>query len=214
MDADFWLQKWDKNEIAFHNAEVNPLLVQHIHALKLAPGARIFLPLCGKTRDIAWLLGQGYQVVGAELSELAVKQLFDELGVVPNIAPLGSLQHYSQTGIDIFMGDIFALTSSMLGKVDTIYDRAALVALPAPMRERYSAHLTALTYQATQLLICYEYDQNLQAGPPFSVTQAEVAQHYADAYDLHLLQSSELAGGLKGKCAAIEKVWLLTSRSK
>ncbi|WP_424196167.1 thiopurine S-methyltransferase [Ampullimonas aquatilis] len=214
MDADFWLQKWDKNEIAFHNAEVNPLLVQHIHALKLAPGARIFLPLCGKTRDIAWLLGQGYQVVGAELSELAVKQLFDELGVVPNIAPLGSLQHYSQTGIDIFMGDIFALTSSMLGKVDAVYDRAALVALPAPMRERYSAHLTALTHQAKQLLICYEYDQNLQAGPPFSVTQAEVTQHYAGAYDLHLLQSSELAGGLKGKCAATEKVWLLTSRSK
>jgi hypothetical protein len=45
----------------------------------------VFLPLCGKTLDIQWLLSRGYGVAGSELSKIAVEQLFSELGVEPNI---------------------------------------------------------------------------------------------------------------------------------
>lgn len=43
MDANFWLRKWEKNEIAFHKSEANPILVKHFKALSLAEGSRIFL---------------------------------------------------------------------------------------------------------------------------------------------------------------------------
>ncbi|MGZ8252407.1 MAG: thiopurine S-methyltransferase, partial [Methylophilaceae bacterium] len=71
MEASFWHNKWQRGEIAFHQSDANPLLVAHFEALNLPKGSRVFLPLCGKTLDIAWLLAGGYRVVGAELSEIA-----------------------------------------------------------------------------------------------------------------------------------------------
>ena len=38
----------------------------------------------------------------------------------------------------VFVGDFFDLTNSLLGAVDAIYDRAALVALPPDMRQAYT----------------------------------------------------------------------------
>jgi len=209
MDATFWHQKWETNDIGFHQSEANPLLVRYFKELSLEKGRRVFLPLCGKTLDISWLLADGHRVAGAELSKIAIEQLFTDLGVNPKITALGEVDHYSAKNIDIFVGDIFALSGKMLGPVDAIYDRAALVALSGEMRRRYTAHLTEITNKAPQLMICYEYDQNIMEGPPFSISNEEVHQHYKDRYDLTLLASSNVSGGLKGKCTAIENVWLL-----
>ncbi|MDF0675522.1 MAG: thiopurine S-methyltransferase [Nitrospira sp.] len=209
MDPSFWHQRWEKNEIGFHEDQANPLLVKHFHELSVAQGCRIFVPLCGKTLDISWLLSHGYRVVGAELSQLAIEQLFMELGVQPNRATAGNVEQWSANNLDIFVGDIFAVSGKMLGPVDAVYDRAALVAFPAEMRKRYTAHLTEVTKKSHQLLICYDYDQSLMEGPPFSVSDEEVHRHYATTYDLTLIATTQVAGGLKGKGPAKENVWLL-----
>lgn len=209
MEADFWHAKWEKSEIAFHQEEVNPLLVDYVGQLSLAPGNRVFVPLCGKTRDIGWLLAGGYRVAGAELSRLAVEQLFADLGVVPSISPAGELTHFAAEHIDIYCGDIFALTAGTLGRVDAVFDRAALVALPAAMRQRYADHLSGITKLAPQLLVAYEYDQSQQEGPPFSISGEEVHRLYGHRFGLKLLASVDVPGGLKGKCPAQEHVWLL-----
>ena len=208
METSYWQQKWEKNEIAFHQSEANPLLVKYFNELSLAKNSRVFLPLCGKTLDISWLLFNGYRVVGAELSKTAIEQLFTELDVEPKISVVGEMAHYSAKNIDIFVGDIFDLSSNMLGKVDAIYDRAALVALPEKIRSRYTTHLMEITGKAPQLLICYEHDQNLMECPPFSINKEEVNQHYKDKYDLTLIVTTDVTDGLKGH-AAKEHVWLL-----
>jgi thiopurine S-methyltransferase len=77
------------------------------------------------------------------------------------------------------------------------------------MRNRYASHVIKITDGAPQLLISYEYDQRLLPGPPFSVSQEEVARQYQASYDLRLLATVEVKGGLKGKCPAAESVWLL-----
>ena len=209
MKHNFWHNKWEKNEIGFHLPDANPLLVKHFPTLNLKQGARIFLPLCGKTLDIAWLLAQGYRVAGAELSTIAIEDLFNNLNLTPTIIKLDEITHYSATNIDVFVGDIFKVTPNMLGNVDVVYDRAALVALPDEIRKQYSAHLMALTNNAPQLLICFEYDQTLHTGPPFSISADEVKQHYQTSYDLTLLGSTAVIGGLKGQCPATEHVWWL-----
>jgi thiopurine S-methyltransferase len=206
MEHNFWLDRWQTHQIGFHLADANPLLVKHFKALALPAGSRIFIPLCGKTLDIAWLLSQGYRVAGAELVEMAIVQLFDELGVPPNITKVGNLKRYSAHNIDVFVGDIFELTADMLGAVDATYDRAALVALPSEMRAGYTAHLKTITQHAPVLLITFEYDQALVPGPPFSVNAAEVKTHYADAT---LLECNDLPGGLKGQYPAQEATWLV-----
>jgi len=212
MDPSFWHQRWEKNEIAFHESKANPVLIKHVNELSLAKGSRVFVPLCGKTRDISWLLSKGYRVAGAELSQIAIEQLFMELGLQPEISTVGEVELWSANRVDIFVGDIFALSRKMLGPVDTIYDRAALVAFPEDMRNRYTAHLTGITHKAPQLLICYDYDQSLMQGPPFSIRNEEVHRHYADHYEVTLMASTDVSGGLKGKCAAKENVWLLKNK--
>jgi thiopurine S-methyltransferase len=212
MEEQFWHKKWHANDISFHQAEPNALLIRNLPALRLRDGARIFLPLCGKTRDIHWLLEKGYKVVGIELSPLAVEQLFTELGVPPRISDKGPLQCHEGDGLTIFRGNVFDLDRETLGVVDATYDRAALVALPASPRERYAAHLAAVTGAAPQLLVCYDYDQSRLAGPPFSVTEAEVRRHYDGIYRLTRLEDGELEGGLKGICPSRQTVWLLEPR--
>ena len=209
MDANFWHQRWESNRLGFHQSQANPLLVAHFKELSIAQGGRVFVPLCGKTLDIAWLLTNGYQVAGAELSELAIQQLFEGLGIEPIVTDMGKLKHYSGRDIDIFVGDIFVLTHDMLGAVNAIFDRAALVALPEAMRIRYAKHLTNMTAKAAQLLITLEYDQTLMDGPPFSVGSEEVRRHYADSYDVSHLRGVDVQGGLKGITAATQHVWHL-----
>jgi len=214
MEASFWHQKWERGEIAFHESEANPFLVTHFEKLNLAKDSRVFLPLCGKTRDFAWLLTFGYRVVGAELSKLAAEELFKELGLEPKISIEGKLTRYSAKDIDILVGDVFDLSTEDIGAISAIYDRAALVALPSDIRERYTYHLMNISGTAPQLLITYEYDQRLMDGPPFSVTENEVKRHYGAAYRLRPVESKNVVGGLKGQVAATEIVWLLQDANK
>lgn len=209
MEADFWHQRWQENRIGFHEGRANAMLVAHADELPLASGARVFVPLCGKTRDIGWLLSRGCRVIGAELSRLAVEQLFDELDVAPEITPAGPLQKFSAPNVDIFVGDVFDLTRDMIGPVDLVYDRAALVALPREMRLQYGHHVQAISSPAPQFLICFEYDQTLVSGPPFSVDAQEVAQIYQDLYQVTQSDGRDVKGGLKGVCPARETAWLL-----
>ncbi|SDZ75420.1 thiopurine S-methyltransferase [Rubrimonas cliftonensis] len=210
MDADFWRKRWEACEIGFHEDEANELLVAHWGALGTEPGDRVFVPLCGKTRDIAWLLSRGHRVAGAELSEIAVRQLFDELGCAPETVVDGSLVKFSAENVEIFVGDIFELTAERLGPVEAVYDRAATVALPHDMRTRYATHLRSLTQRAPQFVICFEYDQSALEGPPFSVNEAEMERLHAGDYALSKIAERPVAGGLKGRCPASEAAWLLT----
>ncbi|MBV1933669.1 MAG: thiopurine S-methyltransferase [Parvibaculaceae bacterium] len=209
MDAGFWHQKWQKNEIGFHQSDADAQLVKHFSQLQLQAGDRVFLPLCGKTLDIAWMLDRGYQVAGAELSGMAIEQLFANLRIKPQVTIAGFLKRYSGDNIDIFVGDIFELTAQELGAIDAVYDRAALVALPAETRKKYTRHLAAITSKAPQLLLCFEYDQSLMAGPPFSISQDEVKEHYAATFETILLEHELLPQRVKGKVEAIGSVWHL-----
>lgn len=213
MEASFWHNRWQTNQTGWHERAVNPLLITHFSSLHVPPDGRVFVPLCGKSLDLGWLLSRGYAVAGAELSELAVSQLFAELGMEARIADAGKHKLFRGEKIDIFVGDIFDLTYETLGPVDAVYDRAALVAFPEAMRATYSAHLKAITAFAPQLVIGYEYDQTVVAGPPFSVTPDELRRHYSDSYILTLLARMEVPGGLKGKCPAAEHIWRMVRNS-
>lgn len=214
MEPEFWHNKWEKREIGFHEGEPNKLLTKHFEQLRLNRGSRIFVPLCGKTRDISWFLSHGLEVVGAELNEAAVLELFEEAGFQPLVKSFGALKRYSSGQLQVFVGDIFDLATEHLGQVDLVYDRAAMVALPPDMRARYAAHLMDITATSAQFLITYEYDQSEMDGPPFSVPNLELHRYYDGRYDLEILEHFELAGGLKGSVNAVETVHRLRPRTR
>ncbi|MBS1027141.1 thiopurine S-methyltransferase [Gluconobacter albidus] len=206
-NAVFWQEKWERGETGFHEAGANPLLTRHIAALDLSAGARIFVPLCGMSQDMVWLAGQGYRVIGCELSNIAVGRFFDDLGVTPDVVQAGLLRCFSAAAISVFAGNIFDLTPEVLGPVEAVYDRAALIALPEDLRRAYAARLLALTGPVPELLVTLAYDQSRLKGPPFSVDEGFVREVYGEAYEIRRLESREVPGGLKGRCPATENVW-------
>lgn len=192
MERDFWRSRWRNEQLGFHLPFVHPILKRNLPGFELAADARIFLPLCGKTLDIGWLLEQGYRVVGAELSEIAVAQLFEELGVDPQPSEWAGGRCWRHAGLTVFQGDIFALAAAELGPVELVYDRAALVALLPAMRSRYAERILALSDGAPQLLITFEYDPAEKDGPPFPVPPEEVERHYGRHYAITELSRKDV----------------------
>lgn len=214
MDAQYWHQRWENNEIGFHEAKPNALLLKYWHQLNLAENSRVFIPLCGKTLDIGWFLSQGLQVVGCELNEPAVQALFDQLGLHPQVQQMDYHKCYRAPQLDVWVGNIFDLTPNTLGKIDAIYDRAALVAFSPDMQPQYCQQLTRLSKQAPQLLICFEYDQTLLEGPPFSTALAELESLYGSKFEITSLEQKPVPGDLKGFCPANEAAWKLLPKTQ
>ena len=212
MHAEFWHRCWSDSDIGFHEEQANPFLVRYLPGRLTAPDSRIFLPLCGKTSSIAWLLARGYRVVGVELSPIAIEQLFEALGIEPRVSIVDDLVHYQADNLDLYVGDFFALTPELLGQVDATFDRGALVALPTAMRERYATQLQILTCGAPQLLIAFEYQQILVEGPPFSVSSLELHRHYGSTYQLAQLESVDRHMGFTDVVMA-ESAWWLSPKA-
>ena len=193
MEPKFWQERWARNQIGFHLPEVNPYLLRHWPPL--AEGAKVLVPLCGKSLDLMWLASQGLRVVGVELSEQAVEAFFSEQNLTPRITERGVFKVYQADLIEIWCGDFFALDAEVLADCAALYDRAALIALPPLMRAQYADHLNSWLPSGCQgLLITLDYEQVQKAGPPFAVTNEEVQLLLGEQWALQVLQEQDILG--------------------
>ncbi|MBX7192799.1 MAG: hypothetical protein K1X94_12110 [Sandaracinaceae bacterium] len=202
MHHEFWHQRWEEGKIGFHEGKPNEHLLAHGPKLSLED-ARVLVPLCGKSVDLAWLAAQGAEVVGVELVTSAVEQFFAEQGLVPERTKVGALERFHVPDLTIFAGDFFVLDAATAGgSFDVCWDRAALVALPTGMRERYVAHQRSLVRSGgTTLLVTFEHD-GPTTEPPFSVPSALVRSLYADdAVEALAVEDSPLSPGLASRGA-------------
>lgn len=221
MDAKFWQSRWIEGRIGFHKSEVNPLLIKYFATLGLKKDDRILVPLCGKSVDMAWLTQQGYDVVGIELIESAVQAFFIEQGITPTITEFTDSAAKCYRGqlsgqrIELWVADIFELDNKAIGRVDMVYDRAALIALPEGKRLQYSEQICQLSgcthdnVKALQLLITLNYDQNQKDGPPFSISDEQLRQYYSADYQMTMLDSQSSTFSAASELSVTEQVWLL-----
>lgn len=194
MNPDFWHQRWAENQIGFHQSTPTPQLLKHWPALGVAADATVFVPLCGKSLDMAWLASQGHRVLGVELSQLAVEQFFAEHGLTPDIRESRYGTHYSTDGIEIICGDAFGLDAEVLVECKAVFDRAAMIALPPPLRARYADELYArLPTGCRGLLVTLEYPQAERDGPPFAIAESEVRARLASNWHIELLERRPIA---------------------
>lgn len=191
MDKEFWLERWRTNQIGFHQADFNARLRLHWPALGLRNGAKVFVPLCGKSRDMLWLAQQGHPVLGIELSQTAIEAFFTEADAPYQRRQSGLFQAFEGNGVSILCGDFFELMPLDLTDVAGVFDRGSLVALPQEMRRRYAEHLlTILPLGAQILLLTIEYDQRGASGPPFAVHPDEVTALFGARCAVELLERS------------------------
>jgi len=216
MKSDFWHERWQSKQIGFHQQEINPYLLRYWPELEVPLGSRVFVPLCGKSQDMLWLRQQGYMVVGIELSEIAVREFFDENALTYKLRQVNGLDCFEADGITLFCGDFFSLDAQSLGPVDAVYDRAALIALPVAMRAAYAVHLTKLMpARAKTLLVAFEYPQYQMEGPPFSVEEPEVLSLFNPDYSIRIAEDRDILEKeprfrAKGIDRLHEKVYLLS----
>lgn len=215
MDPDFWHQRWRDGRIGFHQDRPTPLLLEHWPTS--APGSQVFVPLAGKSLDLVWLAAQGHRVLGVELSPLAVAQFFAEHGLTPQVHDSHYGRHYRAGEIELICGDVFGLDADVLADCAAVYDRAALIALPPPLRRRYVRELHAMLPAGCRgLLITLEYPPSEKQGPPFAVPEAEVRELYGRDWDVTTLERRDILAQQPGFVAegvsALETVVYRLSR--
>ncbi len=210
MEHDFWHKRWAEQRIGFHQESVNKFLETHYSALNLAPGAQVFVPLCGKSSDMLWLREQACHVLGVELSDTACEAFFAENGGAVEKVLVDGFYQREKDEIVLLCGDFFKLSADKLGSVGAVYDRAALIALPEELRRKYAKKMIECLPKGVKvLLVTLEFEG--EAGPPFSVSADEVRALFSDRFDITKL-ASECPG--EGKDAGrTEIAWLLNDRT-
>jgi thiopurine S-methyltransferase len=193
LQPEFWHDRWRKGQIGFHQSAVDRHLPRYWPDLGLAAASRVFVPLCGKSLDLLWLRERGHAVVGIDLSAVALESFWMENGIAAKRRTLDDLEVYEAANLQLYSGDLFALTPQLLGPVSAVYDRAALIAWTPEQRAAYVAHITMLTTPGTQtLLITMEYTQAEMAGPPFSVGADDVESLYAQHHSIRALDRQDI----------------------
>ncbi len=173
-----WLERWEQGRIGWHEADGNAKLKKHWP--DLTEGGRVLVPFCGKARDLIWLADQCLDVVGIELSAIAVESFFVEHSLEFKVDNESRLQRYRATHrpITVFCGNYFDFESQPF---DALFDRGALVAVPADERPHYIEHTkTLLRENSYRLIITLEYDQAAADGPPFAVLPDEINSYWDD----------------------------------
>jgi thiopurine S-methyltransferase len=179
MEPTFWHERWQTRQIGFHQSSIHPFLERWWPSLGAPAGARVYVPLCGKSLDMVWLAVRGHRVIGTELVGLAVREFFGAQDTAAEAHQHGPFLRHAAGPFEILEGDALALTPEWLGPVQAAYDRAALVALPPGMRVQYADKFARLLPAGSRaLLVAFEYPQQLRAGPPFSVEPDEIAALY------------------------------------
>ena len=207
MQPEFWHQRWADNQIGFHQSSPTPLLLKYWPALGIAQGAQVFVPLAGKSLDMAWLAAQGHRVLGVELSQLAVEQFFAEHGLQPETRDSKYGRHHEAGGIELIVGDAFGLDADLLQDCAAVFDRAALIALPPDLRRRYAHALyAALPAGCRGLLVTLEYPQAERDGPPFSVSEDEVQALYAGDWEIDLRDRRPIPADHPGFVAGVSRL--------
>ena len=192
MEHQFWHEKWETDDLGFHQEDYNPPLLRHWHGLDIPAGSRVFVPLCGKSKDMLWLARQGYEVLGIELSEIAVRSFFNEHDLDAAQDMTGPFIRYRSDRIQILCGDFFSLTPTMLHDTVALFDRASLIALPAAMRVRYVDKLKALLQPAVKtLMLTLIHEQDLFSAPPHAVYDDEVRALYQPWSEVEFLETTE-----------------------
>ncbi|MEQ6886390.1 thiopurine S-methyltransferase [Salicola sp. Rm-C-2C1-2] len=211
MKPEFWHAIWTERKIGFHRSDSHPMLCRHWPALR-RDGMDVLVPLSGKTLDMRWLAGEGHRVTGVELDQRAVDEFFAEWGHEPaKYERADGLTDYRAGAVELVVGDFFELQPAT--PWHAFYDRAALIALPESMRQRYLQRLAELLAPGAEgILITFEYPSSEMEGPPFPVRRPELdAQDWLQVDQLERQQVIDHYTGLReaGVTSLVETAYRL-----
>ena len=203
-----WLHFWESNETNWHSDTITQELVEYFELFELEPGDKVFVPLCGKSLDMLYIMNQGFSVVGVEISEIGVRQFFRENDLTYKITRVDDFDLYSSENLEIYCGDFFSLTSKHLNNVKAVLDSKSLIALEPDLRQKYVKYLNdIISVGARILLVTLQYPQHQMSGPPFSVDKSEVESLFSMTFESRELRSfNDIENGSKLERAGVDYI--------
>ncbi|KAM4706063.1 thiopurine S-methyltransferase-like isoform 1-T2 [Rhinophrynus dorsalis] len=181
LTANDWVQRWENRNIAFHQDNIHQFLSEFLDTmLNNREQLNIFFPLCGKAVDMKWLAHMGHNIVGVDVSEIGLKEFFEESKIdyveeAMTEIPGAKVFKSTSGNISLYCCNIFDLSDSLIGKFGGIWDRGAMVAMNPCDRERYTnLMLSFMAKDCRYLLVTLNYNPALIKGPPFYVSDADL----------------------------------------
>lgn len=199
-----WKETWEKTggNVPWQKSEVDGYLQEHINDLTGGEkNVSILVTWCGNSLDIPWLSSQGYDVVGVEISELGVRQMFEENGIPYSTTQEGGFSIYQAQDrkMKVFVGNYYNLTPELVGTFDGVWDNNAFGAAEVANREKYMSVLVSLLKPDGRVLLGnWEYGELVRDSAPFSLSCTFVKELFQEKFEVQFV----------GKCERLTKIFI------
>lgn len=205
-DINYWAKRWVESRTGWHMDAINPILIKYLEVLtgsseksssfiEANSKKKIFVPLCGKTKDLGYLLSLGYQVFSIEGVLQAIQELDKENNFQLSFDENESIYGTSDGKLKIFFGDLFKCPIEKWGPFDFIWDRGSLIAMDYSARGEYIKFMQKSVQDSNgkfvpfrYLLEVVDYDRTKFPGPPRPVEENEVIELYSSWSNYKLLE--------------------------
>lgn len=109
MDAEYCYNRWETNEIAFYASDAHSYLAHPLSLMELEASSRVFVPLCGKSIDLAWIASKRHRVVGAELNRSVVHECVATANTDYELDSVGAPLRERTESFDFYVVGIFRI---------------------------------------------------------------------------------------------------------
>ncbi|CAL8110762.1 unnamed protein product [Orchesella dallaii] len=206
-NLEYWENRYKKRNFEWHIEEVHPQLLKYLSKLTQleteetvegSKAKKFFVPLCGKTKDIPFLLKLGFEVFAVEAIDSVVQELINENNLELTFDEKRSIYHDKDEQLKIYCGDLFKCPIEEYGPFDCIWDRASFIALDYSFRPSYIDMMKRSVGYGSEngvhnfryLLQSVTYDKSNFAGPPRCVDAADIKEFFGLWADVTVLESN------------------------
>lgn len=204
QSLEYWENRYKCNAIQWHIDEVHPQLLRYLSELT-QQGAdnpenaekklKFFLPLCGKSKDIPFLVNLGFDVFGVEAVPSVIQEFSQQNKLDLVYDESRFLYHNKGETLKIYCGDLFKCPIEEYGPFDCVWDRASFIALDYSFRPAYldmmkRAIALGKQHDFRYLLQSVKFDKNNFAGPPRCVDSQDIDEFYRSWADVTQLESN------------------------
>jgi SAM-dependent methyltransferase len=154
-------------ELPWDRGTPHPLLIDWATGRR-GEGMHAVVVGCGPGHDAEYLDQLGFQVTAFDISTSAIEQV---------------RAHHPESKVEYAVADLLALPSAWPGAFDLVVEAMTVQAMPRVLRATATEAVSSLVAPGGTLLVIGVYlppGESLDEGPPFLLTQAEVAAFGAD----------------------------------
>jgi len=191
---DDWQKHYDESNLSWDLGEVaNPFV--RLWEDKAITSGTLIIPGCGQGHEVIYFAERGFEVTGVDFSSGAVTLLRDSLSK-------------RNLNAQVLHRNFFDLEAAHDQAYDAMLEQTFFCAIHPGQREAYVGTVSRIL-KPGGLLFGLFYETGEEGGPPFNTTEADIRNHFSEAFDIDRLEKC-LFSSEKRK----DKEWLAVLRKK